>query len=53
MCQIPFIGNGTIIMHGAVVNANVEIGSNCIINSKLLDMELKLEIIVTFQHQQL
>jgi sugar O-acyltransferase (sialic acid O-acetyltransferase NeuD family) len=30
------IGNGTIVMHNAVVNANVSIGDNCIINSKAL-----------------
>ncbi len=27
------IGRGTIVMHGAIVNANTEIGENCIINS--------------------
>jgi len=30
------IGNGTIVMHDAIVNANVSIGYNCIINSKAL-----------------
>lgn len=30
------IGNGTIIMHNATINANVSIGHNCIINSKAL-----------------
>lgn len=30
------IGPGTIIMHGAIVNAGVEIGANCIINSGAL-----------------
>ena len=30
------IGNGTIIMHGAVVNAGAKVGKNCIINSKSL-----------------
>ena len=30
------IGNGTIIMHGAIVNANAKIGKNCIINNKSL-----------------
>ena len=30
------IGEGTIIMHDALVNANVRIGENCIINSKAL-----------------
>ncbi|MBL6841447.1 MAG: acetyltransferase [Pelagibacterales bacterium] len=30
------IGNGTIIMHHAIVNANTYIGENCIINSKAL-----------------
>ena len=30
------IGEGTIIMHGAIVNANAKIGNNCIINNKAL-----------------
>ena len=30
------IGEGTIIMHDALVNANAKIGKNCIINSKAL-----------------
>ena len=30
------IGNGTIVMHGAIVNAGAVIGKNCIINSKSL-----------------
>jgi sugar O-acyltransferase (sialic acid O-acetyltransferase NeuD family) len=30
------IGEGTIIMHGAVVNANVIIGKNCIINTSCI-----------------
>ncbi len=30
------VGEGTIIMHGAVVNAGAKIGKNCIINSKAL-----------------
>jgi len=30
------IGDGTIIMHGAIVNANAKIGQNCIINNKCL-----------------
>jgi sugar O-acyltransferase (sialic acid O-acetyltransferase NeuD family) len=30
------IGEGTIIMHAAVINAGVRIGQNCIINSKAL-----------------
>lgn len=30
------IGNGTIVMHGAIVNAGVVIGRNCIINSLAL-----------------
>lgn len=30
------IGEGTIVMHGAVVNADVKIGRNCIINSQAL-----------------
>ena len=30
------IGDGTIVMHGAIVNANAKIGNNCIINNKTL-----------------
>jgi sugar O-acyltransferase (sialic acid O-acetyltransferase NeuD family) len=30
------IGEGTIIMHGAIVNANAKIGKNCIINNRTL-----------------
>lgn len=30
------IGQGTIIMHGAIINADAEIGKNCIINSRAL-----------------
>ena len=30
------IGSGTIIMHGAIVNARARIGKNCIINSRAL-----------------
>jgi len=30
------IGEGTIVMHGAIVNANAKIGNNCIINTKAL-----------------
>jgi len=30
------VGSGTIVMHGAVVNASVSIGVNCIINSQSL-----------------
>ncbi|MBF0219311.1 MAG: acetyltransferase [Gammaproteobacteria bacterium] len=30
------IGAGTIIMHGAIVNAGVKVGCNCIINSRAL-----------------
>ena len=30
------IGEGTIVMHGAIVNANARIGVNCIINSQAL-----------------
>lgn len=31
-----FIGEGTIVMHGAIINAHVRIGCNCIINSRAL-----------------
>ena len=30
------IGEGSIIMHGAIVNANAKIGNNCIINNRAL-----------------
>ena len=30
------VGEGTIIMHGAIVNANAKIGKNCIINNRSL-----------------
>ena len=30
------VGEGTIIMHGAIVNINVKIGKNCLINSNSL-----------------
>ncbi len=30
------IGEGTIVMHGAIVNAGARVGKNCIINSKSL-----------------
>mgnify|MGYP001400633988 CR=1 FL=1 len=30
------IGNGTIIMHDVIINANAKIGKNCIINTKCL-----------------
>jgi len=30
------IGEGSIVMHGAIVNANVKIGKNCIINNNTL-----------------
>ena len=30
------IGKGTIVMHGAIINAGVKVGSNCIINSRAL-----------------
>jgi sugar O-acyltransferase (sialic acid O-acetyltransferase NeuD family) len=30
------IGSGTIVMHGAIINAGVTIGNNCIINSRAL-----------------
>ena len=30
------LGNGTIVMHGAIINAGVSIGDNCIVNSRVL-----------------
>jgi sugar O-acyltransferase (sialic acid O-acetyltransferase NeuD family) len=38
------IGAGTIVMHGAIVNAGAKIGSNCIINSRaLIDHDVIVE----------
>ncbi len=31
-----YIGEGTVIMHGAVINADAKIGSNCIINNQAI-----------------
>ena len=31
-----FIGEGTVVMHQVLINANVKIGKNCIINTKAL-----------------
>ena len=31
-----FIGDGSVVMHSAIVNANARVGNNCIINSKVL-----------------
>jgi sugar O-acyltransferase (sialic acid O-acetyltransferase NeuD family) len=30
------IGEGTIVMHGAIINTGAKVGSNCIINSRVL-----------------
>nr|WP_320012032.1 NeuD/PglB/VioB family sugar acetyltransferase [uncultured Desulfobulbus sp.] len=38
------IGNGTIIMHGAIVNAGARVGNNCIINTRaLVDHDVTVE----------
>lgn len=38
------IGIGTIVMHGAIVNAGARVGSNCIINTRaLLEHDSKVE----------
>jgi len=38
------MGSGTIVMHGAVVNAGVRVGENCIINNRsLLEHDSKVE----------
>ncbi len=38
------IGEGSIIMHGAIINAGAKIGNNCIINSKaLIEHDAKIE----------
>ena len=34
--KYAMVGEGTVIMHDALVNANAQIGKNCIINSKAL-----------------
>lgn len=34
--KYSYIGEGTVIMHGAIVNASVRIGKNCIINTKAI-----------------
>jgi sugar O-acyltransferase (sialic acid O-acetyltransferase NeuD family) len=34
--QHATIGSGTIVMHGAIINAGAHIGDNCIINSNVL-----------------
>ena len=34
--KYALIGEGTIIMHGAIINANARIGRNCIINTNTL-----------------
>jgi len=39
-----FIDEGTIVMHHALINANVKIGKNCIINTKaLIEHDAKVE----------
>ncbi len=30
------IGQGTVVMHGALVNANANVGNNCVVNTKAL-----------------
>lgn len=41
--EYSFIGEGTIVMHHALVNAGVNIGVNCIINTKsLLEHDVKI-----------
>ena len=38
-----FIGEGTVVMHGAIVNSGAQIGVNCIINSKsLIEHDVKI-----------
>jgi len=38
------IGEGTVIMHDALINSNVKIGKNCIINTKaLIEHDCKIE----------
>jgi sugar O-acyltransferase (sialic acid O-acetyltransferase NeuD family) len=36
VARAALVGDGTIIMHGAIVNANAKVGNNCIINTKAL-----------------
>jgi sugar O-acyltransferase (sialic acid O-acetyltransferase NeuD family) len=38
------LGDGSILMHASIVNANVQVGLNCIINSKsLIEHDVKIE----------
>ncbi len=38
------IGNGTIVMHGAIVNAGADIGENCIINTHaIIEHDVRIE----------
>jgi len=38
------IGEGSIVMHGAIVNARAKLGSNCILNSQaLLEHDVKID----------
>lgn len=34
--QHAVVGDGTIVMHGAIVNAGARVGNNCIINTRVL-----------------
>lgn len=38
------LGEGTILMHGSIVNSNAQVGANCIINTKsLIEHDVKIE----------
>lgn len=38
------LGEGTILMHGSIVNANAQVGVNCIINSRsVVEHDVKIE----------
>jgi len=34
--KYALVGEGTVIMHGALINANAKVGKNCIINTKAI-----------------
>ncbi len=41
--KYAYIGEGTVVFHGAVINSDVEVGNNCIINSQsLIEHDVKI-----------
>lgn len=44
LSKYAFVGEGTILMHNAFINANVNIGKNCIINTAaIIEHDVKIE----------